>query len=327
MYKIIGGDRKEYGPVSLEDLLRWIREGRLNGQTLALPEGGTEWKPLSALPEFAEVLQEQASRPPPPPGPVVPADLQAWKAHLLSMPLQVRIGRCLSLSGKLLTGNLGLLFGACAVAWFVAVIFERVPFIGGILYMAIHGVLYGGLYLIFLRRIRGEAASIGDVFAGFSGPFTQLLLAGLLTSVLSTIGFCCVLPGIYLMVAWVFSLPLVADRKLEFWSAMEVSRQVVTRVFFEVFGLMLLAFLPTILVLLFINVKTSLLVFSAMQDVFRAGAPDLSRLLNSVTHVATMPLSLWFLTKVVLLLNLPFALGALMYAYEDLFGSRAAPTP
>jgi len=30
--------------------------------------------------------------------------------------------------------------------------------------------------------------------------------------------------------------------------------------------------------------------------------------------------------KVVLLLNLPFALGALMYAYESLFGTRTAPT-
>jgi hypothetical protein len=28
----------------------------------------------------------------------------------------------------------------------------------------------------------------------------------------------------------------------------------------------------------------------------------------------------------VLLLNLPFALGALMYAYESLFGTRTPPT-
>lgn len=53
MYRIVGADGRQYGPVSAEQLRRWIWEGRANGQTLALAEGGSEWKPLGALPEFA----------------------------------------------------------------------------------------------------------------------------------------------------------------------------------------------------------------------------------------------------------------------------------
>ena len=53
MYKIIGADQKEYGPVTADQLRQWIAEGRVSLQTQVLPEGATEWKALGALPEFA----------------------------------------------------------------------------------------------------------------------------------------------------------------------------------------------------------------------------------------------------------------------------------
>ena len=56
MYKIRGNDGKEYGPVATDQLHQWIREGRANAQTLVLPEGGAEWQPLGAFPEFAASL-------------------------------------------------------------------------------------------------------------------------------------------------------------------------------------------------------------------------------------------------------------------------------
>src|SRR4051794_40557340 len=65
MYKIIGVDRKEYGPESVEQIRQWIIEGRANGQTLARAEGSTEWKPLSAFPEFADLTGTAPSAPPP----------------------------------------------------------------------------------------------------------------------------------------------------------------------------------------------------------------------------------------------------------------------
>ena len=33
MYKVLGIDQKEYGPVSAEVVLRWIKEGRANAST------------------------------------------------------------------------------------------------------------------------------------------------------------------------------------------------------------------------------------------------------------------------------------------------------
>jgi len=53
MYKIIGADQKEYGPISADQLRQWIAEGRASAQTKVLPEGATEWKMVGDLPEFA----------------------------------------------------------------------------------------------------------------------------------------------------------------------------------------------------------------------------------------------------------------------------------
>ena len=65
MYKIIGADGKEYGPITTEQLRQWIAEGRANTQTKVLLEGTTEWRPLSSFPEFALTA---SSGPPPMPG-------------------------------------------------------------------------------------------------------------------------------------------------------------------------------------------------------------------------------------------------------------------
>ena len=70
MYKILGGDGKEYGPVSVEALQQWINEGRANAQTQVQAEGTTGWVALGELPEFAAGLNA-----PPPAG--APAPLLA----------------------------------------------------------------------------------------------------------------------------------------------------------------------------------------------------------------------------------------------------------
>jgi len=53
MYKIIGADQKEYGPVTAEQLRQWLAEGRVNSLTQVRAEGTTEWKALGSIPEFA----------------------------------------------------------------------------------------------------------------------------------------------------------------------------------------------------------------------------------------------------------------------------------
>jgi hypothetical protein len=55
MYKIIGADQKEYGPISTDQIRQWISEGRVNVETRACAEGSTDWKPLGMFPDFASV--------------------------------------------------------------------------------------------------------------------------------------------------------------------------------------------------------------------------------------------------------------------------------
>ena len=57
MYKIIGGDGQQYGPVSAEQLQSWLGQNRVNAQTLIQPEGATEWKAVSTFAEFAGDLK------------------------------------------------------------------------------------------------------------------------------------------------------------------------------------------------------------------------------------------------------------------------------
>ena len=56
MYKIIGADQKEYGPITAEQMVEWISQGRANMTTLAKSEADAAWRPLSQFPEFAAAL-------------------------------------------------------------------------------------------------------------------------------------------------------------------------------------------------------------------------------------------------------------------------------
>ncbi len=67
MYKLIGADGQQYGPVSAEQLRKWIAENRVNAQSLVLPEGATEWKAIGTLPEFGGDFRAGALGAVPPP--------------------------------------------------------------------------------------------------------------------------------------------------------------------------------------------------------------------------------------------------------------------
>ena len=64
-YTIIGGDKKEYGPVSAAEVRQWLAEGRLDGNSLMRQENDTEWRPLSTFLEFAPATAPPAQNPPP----------------------------------------------------------------------------------------------------------------------------------------------------------------------------------------------------------------------------------------------------------------------
>jgi hypothetical protein len=56
MYRIVGSDGKQYGPITADQVREWIAEGRADGQTQVFVEGQTDWITLGQLPEFAPAL-------------------------------------------------------------------------------------------------------------------------------------------------------------------------------------------------------------------------------------------------------------------------------
>lgn len=60
MYRVIGADQREYGPVSPDNVHAWIIQGRLTASSLVQAEGAG-WKPLSDFPEFGSALAQTAA--------------------------------------------------------------------------------------------------------------------------------------------------------------------------------------------------------------------------------------------------------------------------
>ena len=56
MYKILGSDQKEYGPITGDQVRQWIAERRLHAQSLVRLDGSLTWIPLAQLPEFSAAL-------------------------------------------------------------------------------------------------------------------------------------------------------------------------------------------------------------------------------------------------------------------------------
>jgi uncharacterized membrane protein len=85
-----------------------------------------------------------------------------------------------------------------------------------------------------------EIFSKGDFFKGFEkfGAFLEAGLDSILFIFLGTL--LCIIPGIYLGIAYAFAYLFIIDQDLESWSAMETSRKLVTRNFFPMFGFLLL---------------------------------------------------------------------------------------
>lgn len=194
--------------------------------------------------------------------------------RVLARGLLIDPVHCVSRSWDLLTNNFWLLVGATFV---VHVLANAVPLI--------RGVLLGGLYLLFLKLIRKQKADFGDAFAGFSDAFLPLFLVGLVSSLLTGLGFLfCIIPGVYLLVAWFFAIPLVMDKRLDFWPAMMVSMRVVNGNWFQFFLLGVLNVLVCLLGLIAfcIGIYVALpIAFGAIayayEDVFSAEPPAPAR--------------------------------------------------
>ncbi len=97
-----------------------------------------------------------------------------------------------------------------------------------------------GIIMLAINYSRGENIEFKSIF-NYYHLMGKLALASILIYIMTVIGFMLlILPGIYLSIAYIFTLPLIADKGMDVWEAMELSRKVVTKHWFKVFGLFFL---------------------------------------------------------------------------------------
>ena len=102
---------------------------------------------------------------------------------------------------------------------------------------------------------------------GFS-VFVPTFLAGILINIFVSVGyFLLIIPGIVISALYMFALPLIIEKNMDFWEAMEASRKLVTRNIFElsIFMLVLLIFGFIGLILLLVGFFVALpIIFAAI---------------------------------------------------------------
>ena len=112
MYKIVGADQKEYGPVGAEQIREWLASGRVNSQTLVQAEGSAEWMPLASFPELVEPLAGSA---PPPVIPRAARKAQVTPGKTSGLAIASLVLGALGLPTLGLTGLFGLILGLIAM--------------------------------------------------------------------------------------------------------------------------------------------------------------------------------------------------------------------
>lgn len=207
----------------------------------------------------APITPESDFSPPPPPP---ESGTLAWPKAAEPQPAgaspdyDFRIGAVLSEAWQKTSGVKGPLWGAGFVVFLAMMVVIMVMAIlsralgletGGIalgaaLQLTFTVALYpfmAGLLMIGIRRSVGLPVNWRMAFGYFS-YLLPVVGAALLMMIMNCLGFALlILPGIYLSLAYTLTIPLVVDKGMGPWQAMEASRRAIHRHWFKVFGLYL----------------------------------------------------------------------------------------
>jgi uncharacterized membrane protein len=118
---------------------------------------------------------------------------------------------------------------------------------------------------------------IPAVIVGFVAASSKSNASGFLITLAVLVGL---VPVVYLSICWMFSLPLVIDKKVDFWPAMELSRKVVNMHWGSLFLLLVVCALVSMLGVLALCVGVLVAVpvvmasvMYAYEDIFSGGSP------------------------------------------------------
>ena len=227
---------------------------------------GDKWICAACKPTFFQRLREGAALPSTGAGPL------ATEADLLARDYEVDIGGYLARAWEVFKANAGIMIGATALVYLAILAANIVPYLNWLLGILFNGPLMGGLWLFYIKKVRGQETTVGDAFGGFGPRFWQLVLTqlipGLITGafimLLAILAIPAIVMGVrhasgsttviwvtacilgplaigvitYLNVCWMFGLALVADKGLRFWPALELSRRVVSKHWWMTFWLL-----------------------------------------------------------------------------------------
>lgn len=140
---------------------------------------------------------------------------------------------------------LGLLFNVLTTN--ALIIFITSQLLSGIISSLVTYPILAGLSIIGVRRAAGQPFSFNDIFNHFNSTLPLLvigvvyLVLTLLAIALGSVSFGLIfIPFTYLCVAYMLAIPLVVERGLSPWQALEASRKAITQHWFKAFGLFLL---------------------------------------------------------------------------------------
>ena len=134
---------------------------------------------------------------------------------------------------------------------FINVLLHYLPWLGGPISLAIGGPLGAGFYVVCAKLMQRRTPEFQDFFTGFKF-FVPLLLVSVVSGLLIVVGLIfLILPGIFLMVCYLFPTFIVIDQRLDFWPAMELSRKTVQKQWF--------GYLVFLLLLILVNLVGALL--------------------------------------------------------------------
>ncbi len=321
-YKIIGGDGKEYGPVSDLQLRRWIGDGRADRSTMIRTEAEGEtlqgsWTALGQSPAFVNCFPEESS--------AVSEDARSEDhVELVEDPQEIpvfaeRINTAEVLVGArtTLNGNFFEIAAACFFVWGTMMILNRIPN-GWIASLLLDGPAYGGLYFFLLQKRRGEVATINSAWEKVRENFWPLLTAGIIGSLAVRILLFLIVPGIYFLVAWTLAFLFIVDGKSNGLNGLERSRASITPHWFAVAGAFLIALLPLLAYHLYVQIKLCMVLFPIIQ----AQGFVLEKI--EPIMVAELSKSI-FITHLLQLATLPLASCVVVEVYERISG-RNRPT-
>ncbi len=97
-------------------------------------------------------------------------------------------------------------------------------------------VLTAGALLVANELIRGEKPDFSFFFKGFD-YFAPLVVLNIVSAILIIVGFVfLIIPGIYLLVAYSFANMFIIFLKYDYWSALEYSRKIIAKNWWQFFG-------------------------------------------------------------------------------------------